>query len=160
MQAFGDITEHFHSFCHKYIDVENKDKKKLKALKKIWGESINSIDNIKDVFVSFLEGKINKLPWCEEFSTQDEISLIKDFLLKLNKNKIFTINSQPNANCVKSNDPYVGWGPSNGYVFQKCYIEFFISESDLLKLIEIINIGFSETIVYQCINNSGSISFY
>ena len=27
---------------------------------------------------------------------------------------------------MPSNDPNVGWGPKNGYVFQKQYIEIFV----------------------------------
>lgn len=39
---------------------------------------------------------------------------------------LLTINSQPVANGVKSNDPVFGWGPSGGYIYQKAYYEFFI----------------------------------
>ena len=41
---------------------------------------------------------------------------------------LLTINSQPVANGVKSTDPVFGWGPSNGYIYQKAYYEFFVSE--------------------------------
>jgi methylenetetrahydrofolate reductase (NADPH) len=33
--AFGDITEHFNSFCHKHIDIDSLDQKKFKPLRKI-----------------------------------------------------------------------------------------------------------------------------
>ena len=154
--AFGDITEHFHSFCQKYIDVEGKDKKKFKTLRKMWGESIKSIEDVSEVFVNFLLGKIKKLPWCDEFTTQNEITKIIELLLRLNKKNVFSINSQPPVSSCKSNDPIHGWGPKNGYVFQKCYIEFFISEENLKKLIEILNSNnYSDTIVYQAVNLKG-----
>jgi methylenetetrahydrofolate reductase (NADPH) len=111
------------------------------------------------VFINFLLGKIKKLPWCEEFSTHDEITLIKELLLKLNKKNILSINSQPSVNGSKSTDSVVGWGPKNGYVYQKCYIEFFIGEENLKKLTDIINSNeeYSQTIVYQAVNLKGGI---
>ena len=37
------------------------------------------------------------------------------------------------VNGVKSSDPVFGWGPQNGFIYQKAYFEFFISK-DLLDL--------------------------
>jgi hypothetical protein len=31
-----------------------------------------------------------------------------------------------------------GWGPSNGYVFQKAYLEFFTSEMNVLAILQIL----------------------
>lgn len=44
---------------------------------------------------------------------------MKEELLRVNRQGILTINSQPNINGKPSSDPVVGWGPSGGYVFQK-----------------------------------------
>jgi len=154
--AFGDITEHFHSFCQKYIDVDGNDKKKFKTLRKMWGEKIESINDVSNIFIDFLNGKIKKLPWCEEFTTQNEISKIIDLLLKLNKKNIFSINSQPPVNGAKSTDPIHGWGPKKGYVYQKCYIEFFINPEKLKLLIELLDTEeYVDTIVYQAVNLQG-----
>ena len=71
----------------------------------------------------------------------------------MNSKKIFTINSQPAANGKPSNDPYVGWGPCNGYIFQRFYIEFFIDKEKLQKLMEYLKQ--SLTISYQAINMNG-----
>ena len=46
-----------------------------------------------------------------------ETKTIIDELIKMNKSKLFTINSQPRVNGVKSTDPTYGWGPKNGYVY-------------------------------------------
>lgn len=50
-----------------------------------------------------------------------ETSLMKEELLRVNRQGILTINSQPNINGKPSSDPIVGWGPSGGYVFQKVW---------------------------------------
>lgn len=42
---------------------------------------------------------------------------------------LFTVNSQPRVNGSKSDHPKYGWGPENGYVFQKAYFEFMIHAS-------------------------------
>lgn len=44
----------------------------------------------------------------------------------MNQNFLFTINSQPKVNGVPSKDKIYGWGPDNGYVYQKAYFEFFV----------------------------------
>lgn len=77
--------------------------------------------------------------------------------MKLNTNKLFTINSQPKVNGAKSNDPKFGWGPSNGYVYQKAYVEFFMHKSLIAKLVDYL--APQENITYQAINSSGSSQF-
>merc|ERR1739838_1074105 len=61
---------------------------------------------------------------------------IKEKLVQLNKKGILTINSQPNANAVPSEDNILGWGDKNGFVFQKAYLEFFVSRKYQRRLIE------------------------
>lgn len=85
-------------------------------LKLIWGESISSLQDIAEVFISYLKGKIKKFPFSEG-CLSSETSLIMEPLIKLNKNKILTINSQPKANGVPSTDPKVGWGNKKGFVY-------------------------------------------
>jgi methylenetetrahydrofolate reductase (NADPH) len=149
--AFGNLEEHFVSFCKDYL----KETKKFKQLKKIWGDKLASYEDISNVFFNYIEGKIKKLPWCQEMELQSEIVYLKDLLYSLNHHKIFTINSQPAVNGKPSNDPYVGWGPSDGYVYQKMYVEFFIDKSQLDKLISII--PKYPFITYQAVNRQGDI---
>lgn len=47
----------------------------------------------------------------------------------MNKNKLFTLNSQPQVNGVKSTHEKFGWGPEKGYVYQKAYFELFVDGS-------------------------------
>ena len=152
--AFGNLTDHFISFCKDYISVKDSSKK-MKALKKIWGEKLSCLDDIGQVFINFIEGKINKLPWCEESELEIEINEIKDILRDLNSHKIFTINSQPAVNGKASSDPVFGWGPSNGYVYQRMYIEFFIDKTKLEKIIKVMK-NFP-LITYQAVNRNGDI---
>lgn len=62
--------------------------------------------------------------------------MIRDQLLSMNRNAFLTINSQPALNGEKSSHPVFGWGPPNGYVFQKPYVEFFVHPSLLNELKE------------------------
>jgi methylenetetrahydrofolate reductase (NADPH) len=35
---------------------------------------------------------------------------------------------------AKSEDQVLGWGPRGGYVFQKSYVEFFVTEEEVQRL--------------------------
>lgn len=142
--AFGDMSEY-----SSMSKIYNKSKKQLRDL---WGESIESEKSIGNLIISYISGKTKRLPWCEE-GIQRETSFISSFLTELNKNYLFTINSQPRVNCAASNDPIFGWGPVGGYVFQKEYIEFLIPESLLISLTNHLNKY--PSISYQGINSSG-----
>ena len=56
----------------------------------------------------------------------------------VNLRGVLTVNSQPSVNCVPSNDPKVGWGPSGGFVYQKAYLEFFTSGENVRALLQVI----------------------
>ncbi len=49
------------------------------------GEKLTSYGDIANVFFNYIEGKIKKLPWCQEMELQSEIVYIKDLLLILNQ---------------------------------------------------------------------------
>ena len=46
----------------------------------------------------------------------------------------WTVGSQPAVDGCDSSDPTYGFGPSDGYIFQKAFVEFFLSREDLLEL--------------------------
>ncbi|GAV28074.1 hypothetical protein PMKS-001542 [Pichia membranifaciens] len=84
----------------------------------------------------------NSKPWRKSLNPSrelenatEEIDSIKPDLVQLNMNGIITINSQPKINGVKSTDHVFGWGPTNGYVYQKQYLEFLLPKSKLAKLV-------------------------
>lgn len=64
---------------------------------------------------------------------------------------MFTINSQPPVNGIKSSDVKYGWGPSDGYCYQKEYYEFFVPKEVMKLLAEYLE-GVSKTISYQAVN--------
>lgn len=95
------------------------------------------------VFESYISGepnrsgvKVTHFPWCEDETLALETNLLKENLLRINKNGILTINSQPSVNGALSSDPIIGWGSPDGYVYQKAYLEFFISKEYLPYLIK------------------------
>ena len=47
------------------------------------------------------------------------MKVIAKKLARINSLGFLTINSQPAVNGVPSNDKVFGWGPSNGFVYQK-----------------------------------------
>jgi len=117
--------------------------------KKIWGNEIKSLDDISKIFIDYLSGKIKKYPFSEG-ALASETNLLKDLLLKLNKNYLFTINSQPRVNGEPSTSSIHGWGPKNGFVYQKAYVEFFVHPQLLPLLIEYFNSN--PYISYEAVN--------
>ena len=97
--------------------------------------------------------ELKKFPFSEGPISQ-ESNLIREALIKLNQNKLLTINSQPNVNGVPSSDPIFGWGPAKGYIYQKAYYEFFIPEQLVEPLVEHLNQ--QETLSFQIINKAGT----
>jgi methylenetetrahydrofolate reductase (NADPH) len=78
------------------------------------------------------------MPWSEE-ELLPESSTIKAHLLNLNTKGWWTVASQPAVNSLPSNDRTFGWGPTNGFVFQKAFVEFFIPSSAWHTLHEKLN---------------------
>jgi methylenetetrahydrofolate reductase (NADPH) len=101
----------------------------------IWGQTLTQPSQVFSVFAGYLAGTVPRLPWCES-AIQLETDPIKDILMRLNQAGFLTINSQPRVNGASSSDPSVGWGGPGGYVYQKAYLEFFTSYSNLTKLAE------------------------
>ena len=93
--------------------------------RQLWGAPEN-ISDLGTVFCNYLNGSLSCLPWCDS-PLQTETSILSERLERLNKNGFLTINSQPAVDGALSSDKVYGWGPNNGFVFQKAYLEFFIS---------------------------------
>lgn len=99
---------------------------------KLWGHPVESSD-ISELFRRHIEGDLDALPWSEQ-GLSPETSTISKQLLALNAKGWWTVASQPAVNGVKSSDPVFGWGPKNGYVFQKPFVEFFIPSAQYAQL--------------------------
>lgn len=106
---------------------------------KIWGYPVTE-DDISVVFSSYLADIIQCVPWCDT-PIYDETLAIQSQLLSLNlpagaKSAAtqgkgwWTVGSQPAVDGVSSSNPVYGFGPRDGYVYQKAFVEFFVSETD------------------------------
>ncbi|KAF1982609.1 methylenetetrahydrofolate reductase 2 [Aulographum hederae CBS 113979] len=120
---------------------------------KLWGKP-ESIKDVAEVFVRYMEGKLETLPWSEAPIT-NEADSIKGDLIELNRRGLLTINSQPAVDGAKSSDPTVGWGPRNGYVYQKAYLELLISPEIISELIT--RIERTPDITFYAVNKHGDL---
>lgn len=120
---------------------------------KLWGEP-RTFDDITNLFSQFCEKKLSALPWSDQ-PVSGETSIIASELAEANRLGFLTINSQPAVNGARSDDPMFGWGPSNGYVYQKAYLEFFVNA----KLLEFLlsEIETDNMISYYIINKQGDL---
>merc|ERR1719316_1363751 len=126
--------------------------KAAETRRKMWGESPKAPEDVNKVFVNFIKNDVKKLPWCSEAPAK-ETNFIAKQLIKLNDLGLLTINSQPRVNASLSTDPYVGWGPAGGFIYQKAYCEFFCTKDLLDKIIA--GMGKS-TYSYMAVNKTGT----
>jgi len=94
------------------------------------------------------------LPWSDS-PISAEIDSIRPYLVSLNLRGFLTINSQPAVNGEKSSHPIFGWGPKNGYVYQKAYLEFFCPPTALEPLLEAIEKD--PNITFHAVNRHGDL---
>lgn len=120
---------------------------------KIWGQP-KCLKDISDIFVNFLSGKLERLPWSDTPITI-EANDIKDPLVDLNNRGFLTINSQPAVNGVKSSHPVYGWGPKNGFVYQKAYLELLVPSYLMDELIS--RIENNEDMTYHAVSKDGEL---
>ncbi|TVY48767.1 Methylenetetrahydrofolate reductase 1 [Lachnellula cervina] len=121
--------------------------------RKLWGEP-TSIKDIAEIFVKYIENGVDSLPWSEAPITSEADSIKAD-LIGLNKRGFLTINSQPAVDGVKSSDPVYGWGPANGYVYQKAYLELLVSPQSMDELIQ--RIERDPDLTYYAVNKAGEL---
>lgn len=100
----------------------------------LWGAPQTTAE-LAQLIISYLKNEIGCLPWSDSPIT-GETESIKSNLIALNANGFLTVNSQPMVNGARSTHPLFGWGPANGYVYQKQYLELLIPVGKLATLIE------------------------
>lgn len=120
---------------------------------KLWGKP-ESFQDVADLFVSYMQGKVESLPWSEA-PISSEADILRDDLIALNRRGLLTINSQPPVNGVKSSHPTYGWGPRNGYVYQKAYLEVLIAPEIMPELIR--RIEKDPELTYYSVNKAGEL---
>lgn len=120
---------------------------------KLWGHP-TSVRDLSNLFVRFLDSSLDRLPWSES-PLSAEASPLKSGLLSLNQRGLLTINSQPAINGVPSSDPAHGWGPPNGYVYQKAYLELFVPPQLIHTVIDrITNVP---DLTFYAVNQAGEL---
>ncbi|KAI8376932.1 methylenetetrahydrofolate reductase-domain-containing protein [Blakeslea trispora] len=119
----------------------------------MWGNP-TTIDDVAQTFAQYCKGQIAGIPWSAQ-QLDPETDVIRQRLAAINLLGYLTINSQPAVNGAKSSDPIYGWGPKNGYVFQKAYLEFFVSPKKLDELLE--KVGKDSQVTYYAINKQGDL---
>jgi methylenetetrahydrofolate reductase (NADPH) len=120
---------------------------------KLWGKP-RSLREITSLFVRYLQGDLDRLPWSEG-AISTEADSIKDDLLSLNKRGFLTINSQPAINGASSTDPVHGWGPAGGWVYQKAYLELLVFPSMFKEVME--RLDANKNLTYYAVNQKGEL---
>ncbi|KAL3418027.1 methylenetetrahydrofolate reductase [Phlyctema vagabunda] len=123
---------------------------------KLWGYP-KTVSDITELFIGHIEGRLSAIPWSEE-GLNEETNSIKSQLLALNKKNWWTVASQPAVDGLRSTDPIFGWGPKNGFVFQKAFVELFVPSSDWKALhIKLIELG--DDVSFYASNAEGDFVF-
>merc|ERR1712193_43547 len=149
---FGDRASPAHGDFGFVSFSKNPADKAAETRRKMWGECPKEASDVSKVFASFIKNDVKKLPWCSEAPAK-ETNFIGKQLIKLNELGLLTINSQPRVNASLSTDPYVGWGPAGGFVYQKAYLEFFCSKDLLDKVMA--GMGKDKMFSYMAVNKKG-----
>jgi len=123
------------------------------ANRQLWGE-LSSIDDVSALFVRYMEGDLEALPWSEA-PISSEADVLRSSLVALNRRGFLTINSQPPVNGARSNHPSYGWGPRNGYVYQKAYLEVLVSPRAAEELIK--RMEADAEVTYYAVNSGGEL---
>ncbi|KAJ3364015.1 hypothetical protein GGF32_002789 [Allomyces javanicus] len=123
---------------------------------KLWGHPTTPRD-LARVFVKYCRGKISALPWSDQ-PLAPESRPIASLLEQLNARGCLTINSQPPVNGAPSTDAVHGWGPRGGYVYQKAYLEVFVSPQVLDALANrLATTPDAEFVSFHAINRAGDL---
>ena len=120
---------------------------------KLWGHP-KTVRDIANLFVKYVNGQLSSLPWSDQPITA-EVDIIKDQLLDLNRRGFLTINCQPAVNGAKSSHPIYGWGPKNGYVYQKAYLELLVHPDMAAELIS--RIDTNPDLTYYSVDSAGNL---
>ena len=120
---------------------------------KLWGKP-RSLRDVTSLFVTYLNGGLDRLPWCEG-KISLEADTIKEQLLDINSRGLLSINSQPAVNGYKSSHPVHGWGPKGGYVYQKAYLELLVFPSVIDKVLE--RLEANPNLTYYAVNREGKL---
>lgn len=97
-----------------------------------WGNP-ETIDELTSLFLRYLHSKVTTTPFSSTPLSPESL-MIFPHLERLTSKGWWTIGSQPAINGALSTDEVVGWGPRGGYVYQKCFVEFFVEQKDVERI--------------------------
>ncbi|TBU35607.1 MTHFR-domain-containing protein [Dichomitus squalens] len=97
-----------------------------------WGNP-KTVNDLTSLFLRYLHSKITTTPFSSTPLSPESL-MIFPHLEKLTSKGWWTVGSQPAINGAPSTDEVVGWGPRGGYVYQKCFVEFFVAEQDVNRI--------------------------
>ncbi|KAG5647475.1 hypothetical protein DXG03_009410 [Asterophora parasitica] len=100
---------------------------------KLWGHP-TTFSDIASLFSRFCTKDLTALPWSDQAPATE---------------------TNPAVNGARSDDKVFGWGPSNGFVYQKAYLEFFVTPA--LLTLPLKHIERDPNITYYVINNRGDL---
>lgn len=148
--AFGDID----------LSASQLLRQSPKRAFELWG-CPQTLSDLADIFVKYLKKETNALPWCDGPIGSDT-DILRTSLIELNQKGYFTLNSQPALSAIRSNDKIYGWGPKNGFLYQKQYLEFLVHKDvavELLKSIKSHNsVESTGVITYYVVDKAGNLS--
>jgi len=127
--AFGELSQSHYSFRKNFGSSDER--------RVIWGDCPVVNKDVYDVFAGYILGSVPALPWCEVSLASESMS-IQNELAAINRSGFLTINSQPAVNGLPSTDATFGWGGEGGLVYQKAYVECFLSRANLDKLVDVV----------------------
>ncbi|KAI8338345.1 methylenetetrahydrofolate reductase-domain-containing protein [Chlamydoabsidia padenii] len=118
-----------------------------------WGQP-KTVEHITGLFEKYILGQLDSLPWSED-RLQTETDAIRQALAEINRRGYWTVGSQPSVNGVSSQDPIFGWGPKGGYVYQKAFLEFFVSPQQLELVLK--RFDQDPSVTYYAMNRNGDL---
>ncbi|KAI8821764.1 methylenetetrahydrofolate reductase-domain-containing protein [Fimicolochytrium jonesii] len=114
----------------------------------------STLPDLYELFRAYCTNELNVLPWCDG-PLIAESDVIRSRLVDINTKGYLTINSQPAVDGAPSSHPVFGWGPKNGFVYQKAYLEFFVGPEELDRLVK--KIAGYPFVTYYAVNKQGDL---
>ncbi|EJU05155.1 MTHFR-domain-containing protein [Dacryopinax primogenitus] len=101
---------------------------------RLWGQP-ETIEDLNAMFLKHLRGHspFSTTPWSPN-PIAAETKFILPRLIEFTSKGTWTVASQPAVDCMPSDDEVFGWGPKDGFVFQKAFCEFFCEFVTLERL--------------------------
>lgn len=144
--AYGEVV----GYGARSLHVANSNK--TTSYRRLWGHP-TCVSDITALFQKHITGELESIPWSDQ-PLNAETMLIQEELLQLNARGLWTVASQPACNAAKSEDKIFGWGPKNGLVFQKPFVEFFASPDECARIKGVVD-GDSEMFAFYASNARG-----